>query len=120
MKEISNKLENFFKQASQTAYSGQVTAGSTPITSVSDHLPITWKENSTGLELLSWNMLSDAHLYNAFHNVANLEVFKKTLGQSETLKNNHYTKNLNMFFYELAAFAKEKQGFGEETKKFEY
>ncbi len=67
--DAKNNIDSHLNNSSMLGYSGQVTAGAILINAASDHLPIKWKEEGNkGLEVLSWNMLSDEHLYNSFMN----------------------------------------------------
>lgn len=120
MKENKNKLRDFFNSASQRGYSGQVTAGAVPINAASDHIPIMWKDNNSDLNVLSWNMLSDDHLYNSFLNVANINNYQEELKKDDSLKDNYYSKKMNMFFYELSEYARQKQGLDKDSDGFQY
>lgn len=113
-------LEAFFKNPLRRGYAGQISAGISPILSASDHFPVMWKDELSEISVLSWNMLSDTHLYNSFLNVANINSFSATLQENEDLKDTYYAKRLNSFFYELSEFARLNQGFDEEVKRFYY
>ena len=118
--EIIENLRKFFAKDMRSGYAGTVTAGVTPILAASDHLPVMWQDESTGVKVLSWNMLSDTHLYNNFLNVANIDAFKKSLESDEFLKDNYYAKNLKTFFYELSEFARLEQGLDKDITEFKY
>ena len=120
--DAKNNIDSHLKNSSMLGYSGQVTAGAIPINAASDHLPIKWKEEGDkGLEVLSWNMLSDEHLYNSFMNVANIEAYNKHFKENEALLvGNFYKDKLRTFFYELSEFARKEQGFSENNEAYAY
>ena len=75
----------------------------------SDHLPISalvHPSQAPVLNLMSWNLLADAHLYNNFMNVSGTHLLKETILQSGQA--NIYCSNsqdmLYHFFSELAQF----------------
>ena len=75
----------------------------------SDHLPISalvHRSQAAALNLMSWNLLADAHLYNNFMNVSGTQLLKETILQSGQA--NIYCSDsqdmLYHFFSELAQF----------------
>jgi hypothetical protein len=81
---------------------------------VSDHLPFVAKVKHSGqteLNLMSWNLLADAHLYNNFMNISGSEHLAALIKDAHPDGNVYYQKDNKLFYFfaELARFLYKNQ-----------
>lgn len=83
---------------------------------VSDHLPVKFDikpENfSENISAVTWNMLSDAHLWNNFMNITGSELIKSQLPEGNIYKESN---NLYHFFCEISQYLYNKLDFNQDS-----
>ncbi|MFN3234573.1 MAG: endonuclease/exonuclease/phosphatase family protein [Gammaproteobacteria bacterium] len=86
--------------------------------SYSDHLPfeakLSLEENET-ISLISWNLLSDDHLYNNFMNISGTELLNQAIAEHFGSENIYSPNCMHHFFSELAQYLFSKQQDGKIT-----
>lgn len=73
----------------------------------SDHLPLSVKDTEEKLNLVSWNLLAEAHLYNNFMNISGTNFLIDSLKKAYPCGNLYFNSKENkmfFFFAELAEF----------------
>ena len=99
-KELEDNLNHAFRYGSSAFRLGLIPKG------VSDHLPIVMKINlgQENLQMMSWNLLADEHLFNNFMNITGSSLLETALDNQLGDAKNIYNGAMYHLFAELAQY----------------